>query len=170
MRAEAAEAHALAQEACAIEIERLGGNTGKRDQFSTALGGLLHIRFDPDETTSCTTIPASEQTLRKLEAQMMLFFTGQTRLASGVMSGWRRNMAGKRAALRRMRDQSGEVASYLASGQVEALGPVLDEAWQLKKTMAEGITSPEIDRMYDAALGAGATGGKLLGAGGGGFL
>lgn len=101
---------------------------------------------------------------------MMLFFTGQTRLASGVMSGWRRNMAGKRAALRRMRDQSGEVASYLASGQVEALGPVLDEAWQLKKTMAEGITSPEIDRMYDAALGAGATGGKLLGAGGGGFL
>lgn len=162
--------YALANEACTIEIERLGGNTGKLDQFSTALGGLLHIRFDPDETTVCTRISASDGTLRGLEAQMMLFFTGRTRFASAVMSGWRHNMVDKHVVLRRMRDQSYEVASALESGDVEALGPILDEAWRLKKAMSEGITSPEIDRMYDTALRAGATGGKLSGAGGGGFL
>jgi D-glycero-alpha-D-manno-heptose-7-phosphate kinase len=160
----------LAQEACAIEIERLGGNVGKLDQFSTALGGFLHIRFNPDETTVCTRIAASEDTLRRLEARMMLFFTGQTRQASAVMSGWRRGMAGRRIVLRRMRDQADEVAKLLESGDVDALGPALDEAWRLKKTMSEAITSPEIDWMYDTALRAGATGGKLSGAGGGGFL
>ena len=160
----------LAQEACAIEIDRLGGNTGKLDQFSTALGGLLRIRFNPDETTVCRRIQAPPETLQKLEAHMMLFFTGQTRQSSTVMSAWRRSMEQKRAVLRRMRDQSDEVAARLESGDVDDLGPILHEAWELKKTISEGISSPEIDSMYEATLRAGATGGKLSGAGGGGFL
>jgi D-glycero-alpha-D-manno-heptose-7-phosphate kinase len=166
----AQDASALAQEACAIEIDRLGGNVGKLDQFSTALGGLLHIRFNPDETTTCRRIEASRETLRDLETRMMLFFTGQTHQASTVMSGWRRGMEQKRAVLRRMRDQSDEVTACLETGDVDSLGPILHEAWELKKTISEGISSPEIDAMYEAALRAGATGGKLSGAGGGGFL
>jgi D-glycero-alpha-D-manno-heptose-7-phosphate kinase len=161
---------ALAEAACAIEIDRLGGNAGKLDQFSTAIGGLLHIRFNPDETTICAPIAAPGAALRKLEEQMMLFFTGQTRQASGVMAGWRRGMAEKRPVLRRMRDQADQVAALLADGDIDSLGPILDEAWRLKKGIADGITSPEIDAMYEAALRAGATGGKLSGAGGGGFL
>jgi D-glycero-alpha-D-manno-heptose-7-phosphate kinase len=164
------DAYALAQEACAIEINRLDGNAGKLDQFSTALGGLLHIRFNPDETTVCRWIRASPETVQRLEAHMMLFFTGQTRHASTVMSRWRRSMEEKRTVLRRMRDQSDEVAACLESGDVDAVGPILHEAWELKKTISEGISSPEIDSMYEAALEAGATGGKLSGAGGGGFL
>ncbi len=170
LTAQALDPYALAQEACAIEIDRLGGNVGKLDQFSTALGGLLHIRFNPDETTICRRIVASPETLNALEAHMMLFFTGQTRQSSTVMSGWRRSVERKRPVLRRMRDQSDEVTACLESGKVAPLGPILHEAWELKKTISEGITSLEIDLMYEAALRAGATGGKLSGAGGGGFL
>lgn len=160
----------LAARAVAIELDRLGSNAGKLDQYSVAVGGLLHIRFDPDETTICRRIEVSPQIAAALEAQMMLYHTGHTRSASAMMAGWRRNMVESRSVLRRMRDQADEVARLLAAGEVGALGPILDEAWRLKKSIAEGISMPEVDSMYEAAIDAGATGGKLSGAGGGGFM
>lgn len=160
----------LAEQAVTIEIERLAANTGKLDPYSTAVGGLLYMRFDSDETTTCRPIEATAQALRRLEGQMMLFDTGQVRQASAIMAGWRRSMDAKRPVLRVMRDQAARVAELLERGDVDALGPVLDRAWELKKTIADGISLPAIDEMYGAAMAAGATGGKLSGAGGGGYL
>lgn len=160
----------LAEQACTIEIARLAANTGKLDPFSTAIGGLLYMRFDSDETTTCRPIEATPEALCRLEGQMMLFDTGHVRQASTIMAGWRRSMDAKRPVLRQMRDQAAEVAELLERGDVDALGPVLDHAWRLKKRIAEGISLPAIDKMYAAAMAAGATGGKLSGAGGGGYL
>lgn len=161
---------ALAEAASAIEINRLGGHVGKLDPYATALGGFLHLRFFPDETTTCTPLNVPGKALRQLEKQMMLFFTGRSRQASEVMAGWRRGMDLNRPLLRRFRDQAEELAVRLAAGEAGGLGPALDEAWQQKKRISGGISSPEIDAMYEAAIAAGATGGKLSGAGGGGFL
>jgi D-glycero-alpha-D-manno-heptose-7-phosphate kinase len=161
---------ALASDACQVEMELAGGNAGKLDQYSTAVGGVAHLRFDADERVQHTNLAVDEASLHELSRRLMLFDTGSAHSASVIMAGWRRSMADKHAALVRMRDQAAEAVSILRQGPIDSLGPLLHEAWQIKRTIADGITSPEIDTMYEMACRAGATGGKLCGAGGGGFL
>ena len=166
-----ASAEQLAAEACRIEIDILGEPIGKQDQYASAYGGLNHIRFNPDETVFVDPVIGASQVREELGANLLLFYTGVTRAAGDVLSKQKDNTAGKLEVLRRMRDISKEMATMLQSGRrLNAFGELLHEAWLLKRTVTSGITNPDIDRWYETALKAGALGGKLLGAGGGGFL
>ena len=160
----------LAEEACEIEIEKLGEPIGKQDQYIAAYGGIQHIRFNADETVTLVPVICPPKTKRDLEDHLMLFYTGKTRKASEVLSGQRRNINTNTETLDRMRDQSDQLFHDLTSQHVGALGLALREGWKLKKSLANGISDTDIDKVYDKALAAGAVGGKITGAGGGGFL
>ena len=113
------------------------------------------------------------ETLEELQSMLMMFYTGITRSASALLKEQSANMAGedeKIAAMDRMVASAESVLRDLQSNRLDTLAPALEESWQLKKGLASGITSPEIDEAYAAAISAGALGGKILGAGGGGFL
>lgn len=161
----------LAEEACDIEINKLEEPIGKQDQFIAAYGGLQFIRFKPNGETFIDPIVCSEDTRKRLEASCQLFFTGQTRSAKEVLSEQKQNTSSKRMELRKMVGIAKSLKAVLeANGSLETFGRLLDEAWQLKKSLASNISNPEIDGWYERALKAGAWGGKILGAGRGGFL
>lgn len=168
-----ASAARLAEESCEIEIGRCGEPIGKQDQYAAAFGGFNFIRFNEDETVAIHKVLCSRDTLRELQSSLMLFYTGITRSASGVLKEQSANLASegvKASAMDRMVALAESVQSELQSNRLDTLGPAMHESWQLKKQLANGISSPVIDAAYDAAMAAGAEGGKLLGAGGGGFL
>lgn len=162
----------LAEEACHIEIDRLGEPIGKQDQYAAAFGGLNLFSFKPDGGVTVEHQRGRNADLQRIFDSMMMFWTGHQRDASGVLSEQRENTDRKRDRLRRMHQQAHDLHEALDDGRVgvEELGGILDEGWRLKRELASGITNPQIDRWYDAALEAGAEGGKLCGAGGGGFL
>ena len=164
-------AEQLAEEACHIEIDLLGEPIGKQDQYAAAYGGLNHIRFNPDETVFVDPVISSPGTRDELDANLLLFYTGMTRPAAQVLAKQEEDTAAKRDVLARMRDIAEAMAKALQAGRrLNRFGELLHEAWLLKRSVADGITNPEIDRWYQAARDAGALGGKVLGAGGGGFL
>jgi len=164
-------AEQLAEEACRIEIDLLGEPIGKQDQYAAAYGGLNHIRFNPDETVFVDPVISSPGTRDELDANLLLFYTGMTRPAAQVLAKQEEDTAAKRDVLARMRDIAEAMANALQAGRrLNRFGELLHEAWLLKRSVADGITNPEIDRWYQAARDAGALGGKVLGAGGGGFL
>jgi len=164
-------AEQLAEEACRIEIDLLGEPIGKQDQYAAAYGGLNHIRFNPDETVFVDPVISSPGTRDELDANLLLFYTGMTRPAAQVLAKQEEDTAAKRDVLARMRDIAEAMAKALQAGRrLNRFGELLHEAWLLKRSVADGITNPEIDRWYQAARDAGALGGKVLGAGGGGFL
>jgi D-glycero-alpha-D-manno-heptose-7-phosphate kinase len=164
-------AEQLAAEASRIEIDLLGEPIGKQDQYAAAYGGLNHIRFNPDETVFVDPVISGSATREELDANLLLFYTGVTRQASTILSKQKEDTAAKFDVLRRMRDLSLEMAKVLQSGRgLNAFGEFLHEGWELKRSVSSGITNPDIDRWYDIARQSGALGGKLLGAGGGGFL
>ncbi len=168
-----ASAERLAEEACDIEINRCGEPIGKQDQFAAAFGGFNFIRFHADESVEVQKLMCRPETLEELQSMLMMFYTGITRSASALLKEQSANMAGedeKVAAMDRMVASAESVLRDLQSNRLDTLGPALEESWQLKKSLASGITSPEIDEAYAAAISAGALGGKILGAGGGGFL
>ncbi len=163
----------LAQDACRIEIERCGEPIGKQDQYAAAFGGLNFIRFNPDDSVEVKKVICAPSLISELRERLLFFYTGVTRSASAVLE---QQSAGLAVAGARS-DAMGEMvrlaeAAYadLCSGNIDTLGKMLHTAWQLKKQMADGISSPLVDKVYQAAIDAGAQGGKLLGAGGGGFL
>ena len=162
----------LAQMACAIEIDRCGEPIGKQDQYAASYGGLNLIRFHPDETVSVDPVVCPPSLLPRLQESLLVFFTGRTRSASQVLAEQSKALqaADRRLLMRRMVALAYELKRELESGRVESIGPLLDENWRLKAQLATGITNPEIDAWYAAGMGAGATGGKLMGAGNGGFL
>lgn len=161
----------LAAEASRIEIEDLKEPIGKQDQYAAAYGGLSVIRFFPTGQVSVEPVICSTQTKKDLEAQTMLFYTGVTRSASKILSEQKENTSSRRDFLREMRDMVPKLKDILESGKnLEVFGQILHEGWELKKKMASGISNVEIDEWYGMAREAGATGGKILGAGGGGFL
>ncbi|CAN5303659.1 GHMP kinase [soil metagenome] len=163
---------ALARMACVIEIDRLAEPIGKQDQYAAAFGGLNLIRFHPDESVTVDPVIAPPQTLADFEASILVFYTGRTRSASQVLARQAAAMSvpGKRALLRRMVELAFDFKRELETSGTEALGAILHENWRLKSQLAEGITDPQIDAWYAAGLAGGARGGKLLGAGAGGFL
>ncbi len=160
----------LAEDACEIEIERLKEPIGKQDQYIAAYGGIQHIRFNADDTVVLDPVVCPAKTKRDIENHLMLFYTGKTRQAKDILSKQRKNSGANKAALDKMRDQADRLFQDLSALQVGRLGEALKEGWELKKSLAKEISNPDIDGMYSKALAAGAVGGKITGAGGGGFL
>jgi D-glycero-alpha-D-manno-heptose-7-phosphate kinase len=162
----------LAEEASTIEIDILGEPIGKQDQYAAAFGGLNLFRFKPNGSVAVEPQQAAEHTLTELFESILLFWTGHQRNASSVLVEQRANVEAKRAHLCRMRDQATELHDALKNGTVDVagIGQMLDEGWRLKRQLASRITNSQIDRWYEAAIAAGAEGGKLCGAGNGGFL
>jgi D-glycero-alpha-D-manno-heptose-7-phosphate kinase len=172
LRGEHASPQQLAEESCEVEIERAQEPIGKQDQYAAAFGGLNLIEFRPDETVSVTPVHCSEQTRHALEQHLMLFYVGQERSASDILRRQGQSMSAKEKfqQVEKMVALSYELRDILQSGDVAAVGELLDRGWQIKSRLAAGISDAKIDGDYSAARSAGASGGKLLGAGGGGFL
>jgi D-glycero-alpha-D-manno-heptose-7-phosphate kinase len=162
----------LARKACQIEIERCGEPIGKQDQYAAAYGGLNLIRFHPDESVSVDPIIINPSLLGDLEASTLVFFTGRTRSASAVLANQSAALGSgdPRRLMRRMVELAFELKHELESGSIENFGDILDENWKLKAQLTAGITDSEIDSWYTTGMAQGARGGKLLGAGNGGFL
>lgn len=160
----------LAHEACEIEINQLKGTVGKQDQYIAAFGGVQYFEFHPDETVRSVPIPISAADRDALGAHLSLFYTGQTRRAQGLLEGQSARTKENVPSLERMRALATEARDAIAASDWQRLGAVLDEGWRLKRGLTDGITSSAIDELYDQAKAAGAYGGKIAGAGGGGFL
>jgi len=160
----------LAREACEIEIDILGKPIGKQDQYIAAYGGLKHIEFKNNDSVAITSPKVDSEFLNQLDSQLMLFFTGKTRSSSEILTKQQKAIESTFEILKKMRDQSNQLFQSFKKGKVDDLGKALSLGWQYKKQLADGITNREIDQMYLQALKVGAIGGKVAGAGGGGFL
>lgn len=160
----------LAKEACEIEIERLKNPIGVQDQYAVAHGGFRKYKFHKDGSVTNEMVICTQETLDRLKSNFMLFFTGLTRISSSILAEQKSNIYDKKKILDTMVEMVQTSESALADGNVDRIGIMLDEAWNLKKQMSSGISNPLIDEMYKKAKEAGAIGGKILGAGGGGFM
>jgi len=163
-------AHELAERACAIEIDYCGKPIGKQDQYIAALGGIRDLRFGPGEDVVADELVLSAGDRRALQQQIMLFYTGVTRSADVILAEQNANVEIIRPQLDLLRDLAGLAAGRLRCGEIDALGPAVRESWEAKRKLASGVSNDQIDRAVARALEAGATGAKLTGAGGGGFL
>ena len=163
-------AQELAERACAIEIEHCGKPIGKQDQYIAAFGGIRDIRFGPGEEVVAEEVRLEAADRRALQQQIMLFYTGITRSADTILAEQNANMAATRPQLDLLRDLAGFAVDRLRSGDVDAVGPALRESWEAKRKLASGVSNGDIDAAVGRALEAGASGAKLTGAGGGGFL
>lgn len=169
-RNEYASKERLARLACEIEIQHCGEPIGKQDQYASAYGGLNLIRFHPDESVSVDPVICEPAVLAELEASILVFYTGRARSASAVLTEQRENIAANRTLVQRMAQLACNLKQELESGRLESVGAILDENWRLKRQMSDGVSDSHIDEWYAAGLAGGARGGKLLGAGSGGFL
>jgi D-glycero-alpha-D-manno-heptose-7-phosphate kinase len=163
-------AEELAEGACTIEIERCGKPIGKQDQYIAALGGIRDLRFGPGEDVSHEELGLSASERVALQQQMMLFYTGITRRADNILAEQNANVSATLPQLDLLRDLAGFAAKRLRSGDVDAIGPALRESWEAKRQLASGVSNSQVDGAVTRALEAGASGVKLTGAGGGGFL
>ncbi|TSC85246.1 MAG: D-glycero-alpha-D-manno-heptose-7-phosphate kinase [Microgenomates group bacterium Gr01-1014_16] len=164
------EAERLARETCEIEIDILKKSIGVQDQYIAAYGGINFMEFRKDGTISVEPLGLSEQHVNDLQSYMMVFFTGKTRQADTVLKEQKENIEKKNKILQEMAQQARVGRRLLISGNMTGLGKLLDEGWKLKKQLASKISNENIDKMYTAARKAGALGGKISGAGGGGFM
>src|ERR1700757_5086389 len=165
-----ASAEELAERACTIEIERCRKPIGKQDQYIAALGGIRDIRFGPGDEVVAQELGLSAAGRRALQQQIMLFYTGTTRSADSILVEQRANIESTRPQLDLLRDLASLAADRLRSGDVDAIGPAMRESWEAKRKLASGVSNGQIDAAVGRALDAGASGAKLTGAGGGGFL
>lgn len=163
----------VAELACHLEIERLQMPIGRQDQYASAFGGLNVLTFSRGETT-VSPCPVSDRTMRELQDRILLFFTGQRRRSTDVLNAQREGMLEANsptlAALHDIKALAGEMYDALRVGELDRIGQLLDASWMRKRRLAPGVSTPQIDAWYDAAKVAGAIGGKIAGAGGGGFL
>jgi D-glycero-alpha-D-manno-heptose-7-phosphate kinase len=164
----------LAEQACQIEIEKLHEPIGKQDQYISALGGITCFRFKKDDTVEAWPAPINQETKDNLEDNLVLFFTGQSRKASSILKEQNdRTKSDDGAMLNNLhfvKDLGQRSLKALESGDLETFGKLMDEHWQHKKRRSDTMSNPQVDAWYDLAMANGATGGKLIGAGGGGFL
>ena len=160
----------LAREACHIEIDCLEQRIGIQDQYAVAHGGLNRYRFLNDGTVSITPGIIDKQIRDRLIGRLMLFFTGNTRDSRKILSEQSDSIEAKRKSLDDLVRTVDQVCEHLAAGDIDFVGEQLDRTWNIKKQLAGGISNPEIDAMYTTARNSGAIGGKILGAGGGGFM
>ncbi len=163
----------IAELACQIEIEKLGEPIGKQDQYATAFGDLNFYEFTSGGV-KVEPVRATPETRRKLEKNILLFFTGSTRAASSILSEQKKSSEQNETlvleALHAVKDIAYQTKAVLEFGDVAAVGKLLDFSWKNKKKFAGGVSNAFIDECYDLAKSNGAVGGKITGAGGGGFL
>jgi D-glycero-alpha-D-manno-heptose-7-phosphate kinase len=161
----------LASQACEIEIELLKKPIGKQDQFAAAFGGINYIRFNPDESVDVEPVPCRPETMAELTSHSMLLYTEMQRDADRILQQQSDQTNDRRTVLRAMRDLCVDMRHALAGvTDIRRIGEILDEGWQLKRSLGFGISMQMVDTWYETAKRLGAYGGKLLGAGGGGFL
>jgi D-glycero-alpha-D-manno-heptose-7-phosphate kinase len=163
----------LASEACMLEIDRLKEPIGKQDQYAAAYGGVNFIEFEPHGGVIVQPLPLSPQCIAELEGSLMLFFTGSQRDARTILSKQVASMDADEATcdrIQKMVDLAYEMRTVLLDEDLAGFGEALHEGWLLKRGVSAAITTSTIDTLYERARAAGAIGGKLAGAGGGGFL
>jgi D-glycero-alpha-D-manno-heptose-7-phosphate kinase len=164
----------LAELACHIEIDRLGEPIGKQDQYIAAIGGLTCFTFHKDGTVASTPLKMSMETMFDLEDNLLLFFTGFSRSASGILLDQKiksqKNDKDMIANLHYVKELGIRSKEALENGNTTLFGELMHEHWEHKKRRSGGMSNPKIDEWYDLAMNNGAIGGKLVGAGGGGFL
>lgn len=160
----------LAKEACEIEIDVLGKPIGVQDQYIAAYGGLRFFEFKPSGRVVSEAIKLDPVLKNRLNESLLLFFTGKTRKADNILVEQKSNISDRLPVLRHMKNLAYQARDELMTGNLDALGHLLHESWQLKKQLASQISNGEIDEWYECAIQAGALGGKITGAGGGGFM
>ena len=164
----------LAEMACFIEIDRLGEPIGKQDQYIAAYGGITSFNFNPDDTVTVEPLSISEETLHDLEDNLLLFFTGLSRNASSILEEQnKRTQESDMDMLNNLhvvKELGLRSRRALEDGDATLFGEIMHEHWEHKKQRSSGMSNPQIDELYEFAVNNGAVGGKLVGAGGGGFL
>jgi D-glycero-alpha-D-manno-heptose-7-phosphate kinase len=163
----------LAAGSCHIEIDICGEPIGKQDQYAAAYGGFNQYEFFPDGRVRVTPVIVQPQVLEALETNLLMLYTGITRSASQLLEKQGQNLredSGKAETLGKMVDLCRDFQTALQAGNPDQVGPILHENWLLKKSLTQGVSTSAIDEWYETGLKAGATGGKILGAGAGGFL
>ncbi len=165
-----ASANQLARESCKIEIDILGEPIGKQDQYICAYGGFNFIQFNRDESVFVDPVIYTRETKESLNRKFMLFYTGIERVSSSILQEQKQKTAANTTLLDKLLALAHELRESLINNNIEAVGEILDQGWHYKKELASSITNTMIDESYALARKAGARGGKILGAGGGGFL
>ena len=160
----------IAQEAIHIEQNMCGDVVGCQDQVAATYGGLNYIEFGGKHHLKVERVTASSDTVENLQDHLLMCFTGFSRYASKVAIHQVKNISKKQVDLKRMHDMVQHSIELLNQNDMKGFGKLLDESWQLKRELSTKVSTPEIDQIYDAAKSAGAIGGKVLGAGGGGFV
>ncbi len=163
-------AESLAREACRIEIDVLNKPSGVQDQYLAAFGGFRFMEFGTDGTVKSERIPLTPEQRKKLNENTMLFFTGVTRRSDTVLTEQKQNIQNKLSILKEMKHITYLAREQVMAGNVDAIGELLHESWILKRQLASQISNGMLDEVYCLARKAGAIGGKISGAGGGGFL
>jgi D-glycero-alpha-D-manno-heptose-7-phosphate kinase len=169
-RGEMVSADQLAREACEIEIEVLSKPIGVQDQYIAAHGGFRWMEFTRDGEIQLERMELPASLEQQLNENLLLFFTGVTRDAGSILAEQEANITDRAAVLQEMKDLAREARAEMDRGNIDSLGRLLDISWDLKRKLASKITNGKIDAIYQAARQAGALGGKITGAGGGGFL
>jgi D-glycero-alpha-D-manno-heptose-7-phosphate kinase len=163
-------AEELAREACYLELDVLGEPIGKQDQYLAAYGSLRHIRFEPTDEVKVQYVLAASETRQRLEERLMLLYMGRTQAASSVLKEQRERTDQNRPALRALCSLAEQCRDALVLGKLNDFGLLLHAGWEIKKRLANGVSDEVIDGWYERARACGAVGGKVLGAGGRGFL
>ena len=164
----------LAEEACEIEMYRLNKPMGKQDQYLAAFGGFTVLEIDKDGKVNVKRAKVSDSTIDGLRTNLMSFYTGVQRKNVGILAQQDKATVDKKKtvldSLHYIKDSGYKILDIVESGNISELGNMFDEHWKYKKQLAKGITNPQFDEIYDIAMKNGALGGKISGAGGGGFF
>ena len=163
-------AERLAREACRIEIDTLKKPIGIQDQYIAAYGGLRFFEFKPDGEVRVEKIHISPESQRVLNDSFLLFFTGMNRKADTVLKDQKNNIKDRLVELREIKQMAYQARKDIEAGDFDSFGSLLNQSWELKKRLSHAISNGDINNLYEAARRAGAIGGKITGAGGGGFL
>lgn len=172
MRGELVSKHQLAEDAIHIEQNVLNENVGSQDQISAAYGGFNRIAFNRDNSFDVLPITLNVARREELRSHLMLCFTGFSRIADAIAKSKIDNLKNRETELRHMTAMVDEAINILLSpsASIDEFGKLLDLSWRYKRNLSDRVSTPEIDQIYEVALNAGAIGGKILGAGGGGFM
>lgn len=165
--------YALACEACDVEINKAGSPIGKQDQFASAFGGLNFLTFHKDGKVTVEPLMIPGDGEERLQNNVMMFYTGLKHDANVILAEQSKNVASKEdkiAAQLKLCEMAKDLKKHFEEGDVDYLGAILRESWEIKKSLSSGVSNPLVDEIYSKAIKAGASGGKLLGAGGGGFM
>jgi D-glycero-alpha-D-manno-heptose-7-phosphate kinase len=160
----------LAERACTIELDRCGKPIGKQDQYAAAFGGICDMRFGPGDRVTVDQVRLEARMHRAFQSELMLFYTGITRSADTILAEQSANVGDRLQQLHLLRDLAGDAADGLRAGDIDTVGVALAKSWDAKRSLASGVSNSQLDRAVESALAAGATGVKVAGAGGGGFV